>query len=660
VRIGPYEVLEELGRGGMGVVYRVRTPQGGEAALKVLLKTDAATLARFERERRLLASLGETEGFVPLLDAGVAETTAWLVMPLVPGGTLREKLARGPLGVAETIELGRALARALGAAHERGIVHRDVKPENILFTAPRGSTPGRPLLADLGLAKHFLRGAQPESVSLSRTGELRGTAGYMAPEQTTDTKAVGPPADVFAAGAVLHECLAGHPAFPGGSVIEVLTKLNAGVVDSIGRPDVPPWLEAVIRRALASDPRARFADGAALARALGTQGAVGGPPSGAKENSRRAFLLRLAAGVAAGVLLLGVLVTLPGRSGAKPDPHGGKSEPRIPTPTLSVEELVVRSRDKILSHDWDGAIADATTAIELAPGYAPAWANRGSARANKGDLDASIADSTRAIELDPRIAGAWSNRGFARFMKGDWDGAIADSTRAIELDPRFTEAWYNRGAARSKKGDWEGAIADETAAIELKPGLASAWQSRGVARGARGDPDGEIADCTKAIELDPALAVAWGNLAEARYAKGDWEGAIADCTKAIEFDPRLAVAWYDRGAARGHGSDWEGDVADCTKALELDPRLAVAWTERASARAGKLDWAGAVVDATKAIEVDPARSKPWLIRGLARGQVYDFAGSSSDLEHFLELAPNDPDAPFVRGRLKELEARRGR
>ena len=96
VKIGPYEVLGELGRGGMGAVYRVRAPDGREVALKVLLKADQRTLAQFERERRLLASLGEKEGFVGLLDAGKSEQGAWLVMPFVPGGTLRHRLERGP------------------------------------------------------------------------------------------------------------------------------------------------------------------------------------------------------------------------------------------------------------------------------------------------------------------------------------------------------------------------------------------------------------------------------------------------------------------------------------------------------------------------------------------------------------------------------------
>jgi serine/threonine-protein kinase len=208
VKIGPFEVLSELGRGGMGVVYRVRTPDGREAALKLLLKADRATLVHFERERRLLASLGESEGFVGLLDAGSSPEGPWLLMPFVPGGTLRKKLETGPIEIEETIALGIELAQALGRAHECGIVHRDVKPENVLFTAS-----GRPLLADLGLAKHFDPGATgaSQSVRLTVRGALKGTAGYMAPEQLEDAASVGPPADVFALGASSTSASRGGP-----------------------------------------------------------------------------------------------------------------------------------------------------------------------------------------------------------------------------------------------------------------------------------------------------------------------------------------------------------------------------------------------------------------------------------------------------------------
>jgi tetratricopeptide (TPR) repeat protein len=559
MKIAAYEVLDELGRGGMGAVYRVRGPDGREAALKVLVGTDRGRFARFERERRLLASLGESEGFVGLLDAGVSGEKAWLLMPLVPGGTLRQRLMAGPLGVEETIALGEALATALGRAHERGIVHRDMKPENVLFTAQ-----GHPLLADLGLAKHFDRtgvGAS-QSVALTVSGEVKGTAGYMAPEQLERAASAGPPADVFSLGAVLHECLTGRPAFQGGSVLEVLSRLASGTVPPIGRPGVPAWLEAALARALATDPRARFATGAAFASAL--RRTVKAPP-------RRSPLAPLLLGGVLGAGVLAIFVLAPSAATPnKPLALPGKSQRPPPDKAVSSEAkaLAARADAELARGDWDAAIADWSKAIELAPGDATFWVNRAGARAGKTDWDGAIADCSKAIELDPGLAMAWAERGYARLHKGDWDGSLADSTRAIELNPRFATAWTNRAEARQMKGDWDGEIADSTKALELNPTLARAWANRGYARGQTGDWDGSLADSTRAIELEPASAKSWLNRGAARGNKGDWNGALADMTKAVELEPTLAAAWTNRGIARLQRNDAAG-IADLERSLEL-------------------------------------------------------------------------------------------
>ena len=345
MKIGSYEVAGELGRGGMGVVYRVRAPGGGDAALKLLLRADAGAFARFERERRLLASLGEEQGFVGLLDAGTLSEGAFLVMPFLPGGTLRQRLKAGPLGVEETIALGVGLARALGNAHERGIVHRDVKPENVLFASS-----GRPLLADLGLARHFDRSLPGGSQSLSQTahGTGKGTPGYMAPEQLGAARSVGPPADVFALGALLHECLSGRRAFSGDSTLEVFARVSSGTVEPLGRKDVPPWFERVLRKALAVDPAARFADGAAFARALRSRDAA----------ARRRLTAPLLGGALAGILLLGVFL-LVGRAPATPAaPPATAPAPPVTKPAPSPPSRVEPLPAKLRRADTDVPAAD--------------------------------------------------------------------------------------------------------------------------------------------------------------------------------------------------------------------------------------------------------------------------------------------------------------
>ncbi len=303
--IGRYQVIAELARGGMGVVYRVRAPDGSEKALKLMAPSEASTAraARFERERSLLSELGSEAGFVPVVDAGSSPHGPFYVMPFVGGGTLRSRLGRGPWPIDEVVALGRELARALGRAHAHGIVHRDLKPENILFPGPGLAGP---LIADLGLAKHVEgEGGRPVATELSRSGEARGTYGYMAPEQLHDAKSAGPQADVFALGAILYECLSGRQALQGDTAIELALKTHQLSVEPLGelRPETPRWLGRLIERSLAADPLRRPADGGAFRQELERGSAQGPRP-----------IAVLLAGLALGLLLallIGVAIARP-------------------------------------------------------------------------------------------------------------------------------------------------------------------------------------------------------------------------------------------------------------------------------------------------------------------------------------------------------------
>jgi tetratricopeptide (TPR) repeat protein/tRNA A-37 threonylcarbamoyl transferase component Bud32 len=280
VRIGPYEVLDTVARGAQGQVFRARGPGGEDVAVKVAHDRPGRPMAleRIAREERLQGLLHEGQGFVPLLDAGRSPYGSYLVMPYLAGGSLDARLgARDQLPVGETIALGAALARGLGQAHALGVVHRDLKPGNVLFTAD-----GRPLIGDLGLAKHY-RGDAPgasQSQRLSETGELRGTFGYLAPEQIEDSKSVGPQADVFSLGALLYRCLAGELPFPVETLPGYWQAMEAGTPPSLSghNPGCPSWLSRVIARCLRMNPDDRYADGLALYAALVSEGRAGREP----------------------------------------------------------------------------------------------------------------------------------------------------------------------------------------------------------------------------------------------------------------------------------------------------------------------------------------------------------------------------------------------
>ena len=225
---GRYRMGALLGQGGMADVFRATdTVTGTEVALKVVRSADPDLARRLTLEAKALARL-EHPGLVQLLDAGVHNQQAFLVMELVDGPTLSARLRRGALSPERTAVLGRTLASALAFVHAQGIVHRDVKPANVLL----GPGP-RARLADFGIAR------LADAASLTMTGTTLGTAGYMAPEQL-EHHAVGPAADVWSLGVILLECLTGQRLFE-GTPTEVVARRLAGP------PPLPPDLPATWR-----------------------------------------------------------------------------------------------------------------------------------------------------------------------------------------------------------------------------------------------------------------------------------------------------------------------------------------------------------------------------------------------------------------------------
>ena len=622
-RIQQYEVEEVIGRGGMGVVYRARSPGGGPVALKLLRRTSLAEArARFERERRLLSSLGETEGFVPLLDAGESAEGPFIVMKLVTGGTLRDRLQRGPLGVDETVALGIALGSALGAAHVRGIIHRDLKPENILFDGTR------PLVADLGLAKHFAGGAPgaSQSVSLSQTGTSRGTAGYLAPEQLKDAKSAGPAADVFALGALLYECLSGRPSFSGESLIEVLVAIEECDPEPLGvlRPDAPRALVALVERALARAPARRPADGHAIARDLA---ALDAPP----RRRRRGPVLVLVAALA-----LGAAVALHARPRREPEPKP-PPHPVAPEPDLAkahAEQGWVLLRRKEL----DAALSEFEHALALDRKNAVALAGRARVRQTRGDLGAE-GDAEDALRIDPRLGAAWAVLGRARLRRKEVEGAIAALTSAVALEPSDVEALYDQAEAFSSAERFEEALVPAGRAIELDPDLARARYVRAVARIRLGDLAGAEKDAARAVEIDPKLRPAILVLANARVHLKDIEGAVAAYSRAIELAPGSADGWSGRGWAHQKRGEWTESIDDLTRAIELDEKDPDAWGYRAWAYVSTSEPEAAVADATRAIELDPQFAESWGTRALARCMLRKYSAAAKDAEKAIALAP---------------------
>ena len=262
---GQYELLSEVARGGMGVVYKAR--QRGldrMVALKMVLGFSGgdheAALQRFILEARSAASL-DHPNVVPIYDSGEIDGKMYFTMALVEGPNLKSYVeTNGVPPIPEAVSLFSQIVGGVAHAHQQGIIHRDLKPANVLMDRD-----GRPRVTDFGLAKR-----SGGSSELTGTGQVMGTPAYMPPEQARDSKDVGPPADVYSLGAILYFLLTGRPPFVGESVPDLLIKVVSEAPEPPGaiNPAVPAELEAVCLRCLEKKPADRYADAKELAGAL--------------------------------------------------------------------------------------------------------------------------------------------------------------------------------------------------------------------------------------------------------------------------------------------------------------------------------------------------------------------------------------------------------
>src|SRR6516225_5640462 len=263
-KLGPYEIQSPLGSGGMGEVYRARdTRLGRDVAVKVLpanLSSDPALRQRLEREAKAVSKLSDPH-ICTLYDVGHHDGVDFLVMELVEGETLEQRLTNGPLRPEQTIRVAAQIADALSKAHQKGVTHRDLKPSNIMLTKSGAK------LMDFGLAKQVgpaplasaLTAMTMEQTKLTGEATIVGTVQYMAPEQL-EGKEVDARTDIFALGTVIYDMATGKPAFAGKSSASLIAAILSSEPAPMAnlQPMTPPALERLVRKCLAKDPDERW------------------------------------------------------------------------------------------------------------------------------------------------------------------------------------------------------------------------------------------------------------------------------------------------------------------------------------------------------------------------------------------------------------------
>ncbi len=597
LRIGPYELESQIGRGGMGEVYRARdTRLDRTVAVKVLpahAAADRASRDRFEREARAVAALSHPH-ICALYDVGTHDGLEFLVMEFLDGETLAARLARGPMPMAEAVRVAIQVTSALDRAHATGIIHRDLKPRNIMLTSS-----GVKLL-DFGLAKPTVAGspAGSELTDLTSPGTILGTLHYMAPEQLEGGATDGR-TDLFACGCVLYEMLTGRKAFDAPTAANVMAAIMTAEPPPMRRHTVtvPDQVEAIVARCVAKRPEERWQTARELMTSLElAERGLTEMPVAARGRSRLHRVLLIAGAATVLLVMLAVAQWAFGLRGAAPAPVALAAAPQLAVLPLRT----VGDRDNADAHLAVG-IADAiitrlTTVRQI--GLRPT-----TAVLSYASTSAEPAKVAEALAVDHVLVGTIQRT-----------AAAYRTTFQLVKSPPATVVWARAyevvAADLLTLQDTIASQVVEALRIELTSGereqLKKRYTENAVAydlylRGrasmvnyTEAGMKAAIDDFERAVAIDPAYALARSGLATAcawfgiRYAYETdafrWgERAEREARAALASDPMLAEATLAIASAAGTlygGFNWPLVIDDAARALALDPSLDLAYVMR--------------------------------------------------------------------------------
>jgi tetratricopeptide (TPR) repeat protein/tRNA A-37 threonylcarbamoyl transferase component Bud32 len=582
--LGQYVLLDRLGEGGMGIVYKARhTKMNRIVALKVIRKerlTNPEVVQRFEREVEMAAQLAHPN-VVIAYDAAQVGDVHFFAMEFVEGKDLANYVTeRGPLSVPKACSYIQQAALGLQHAFERGMIHRDIKPANLLVTANGTAVK----LLDLGLARLSSADAELIGQPLTQSGAVVGTPDYIAPEQARNPRNADIRADIYALGCTLYFCLTGRSPFRGDTLTETLLKHqfeDAVPLEQV-RSDIPPALVAIVRKMMAKNPEDRYRKPAEVAAALepfAAAGKNGAPPAEVMQGIAPVPMAMPAARQgypAAAVSLEAPLVRKPA--------HGiglwlvllavvGLGGMLLFVGLVTVY-LLLRPGEK------SSTIA-AKQAPEPAPAPVPPRIDADKARRHFDEarrlmqakqIDQAIAELNQAIAANPEFADAYFVRASAYFAKGDLNKALEDNDTFARLKPKDGIPRFNRGIIYSIKGDKLRAIEEYSKAIEITPGYTAALVNRGACYLDTQQFDLARRDFDAVLTLDAVNVAAYGNRGLLFYRQKDYDLALADLNRAIDLNGKDATAWYNRSLVhRKKGNIAQAD-ADLARSKELDPK----------------------------------------------------------------------------------------
>ena len=635
-----YRIERELGSGGMATVYLAEDlKHHRRVAIKVLRPgiSEALAAERFLREIEIAAGLTHPH-ILPVYDSGQADGLLYYVMPYVAGESLRQKIAReGALPVPETARLLHEIADALGKAHRAGIVHRDVKPENVLLAD------GHALVADFGVAKAVSDAGNRGN--LTSAGMAVGTPAYMSPEQAAGDPNVDHRADLYALGVVAYEMLTGQPPFATGTPQQVLAAQVTTPPEPIlaHRAGLPPSLADLVMRLLAKHPADRpqtaeqlFPALEAAATLSGLTAAIPSAPAGPVRRSRRWQVLA-AAGV---VMVAAALAILAGHQRRKPAGNPPPSGPAGDAPlSVAVLPFTNLSGDTTNEYFSDGISEEILNAVSQLPGVLVAA--RSSAFAFKGKnvpvsdvaqrlgvanvLEGSVQRAGNRVRITARLVDA--RTGYLRWS----DKYDRDATDVFAVEDEIS-----RSIANALRVELAGRATPRGSPQETSDPRAHDFYLLGLhhmnQRTSARDLEIAADYLQKAVSQDWSYARAFAGLANAKvllteYAPIPGPGLIpaarAAANRALALDSTLAQAHLARAyLLKSYDWDWAAAEREFKHTIALDPNLATAHQWLGELLLDQARLPEAKVELGKALALDPVSP----VMRLAEGQVYRRAG----------------------------------
>jgi tetratricopeptide (TPR) repeat protein len=610
-----YRLDRELGRGGMGTVWLAHDEDHDRpVALKILHPELAGAIGvdRFVREVRLTGQL-QHPNIIPLLDSGSIATAdgqplPWYAMPYLAGESLRARLARErQLPIDEALRIAEAVGAALTAAHARGIVHRDIKPDNVILAG------AQVYVVDFGIAKAL---ADTEVVRLTSTGLAIGTPAYMSPEQSMADR-VDARSDQYSLAAILYEMLAGEPPFSGPTAQAIIARRFAEAARAIRpvRSTVPDHVERAVLRALERAPADRFPDVPAFLDAL--RGSAAPVPSGGHLRSKalRGWPVALAL-----ILVAGAGWVLTSRA-------GGARAPATDPEVTVLYQRGVRGYDRRTPGGNAEAVAAFSAALRRDSSFVPAWTGLAKAyaqayarafvpgaRGRDSLLQRALAAVERALALDSLSADVWLTRAIVNRLVDPTDAqpTLRSLRRALAADSSSVLTWWNYGVALTDAGDLAAGTGAFRECVRRGPAYTQCLAFLALAHywGRQYDSAAAWADSTIAVNPNYLLGrQAAGNVAVER---GDFGRALAafDAARRIgtEVEHANAVAGLALAEARA------GRLREARALLQEADSLGASYMPNAHTAAYVAQAHAAVGDADGALA--------WLGRFEPRGDIH--------------------------------------